>query len=1094
MRFISAVAFWLAVAGVCLAGDVVFTNADFQNKPQQVRSAFVYYLDGPTLTGSNNITRDRVDFKTDLGGYFIITNYYPGNYRIELQGTKTTTTNWFEFPATNGTINGTDPLWSRGPTNGITQVLTVAAGNSIFMPLTASEVIQVFSNGTVLAPWGWVDTSASTTKGLKEALDAQRIGSDLSPGGTPIKVAAGIYFVTNTLVSTSGVNRGFTLVSDAPNTAFLVYAGTKVQPLLRVDGPYGGMKTIVNMRNMVFCSITNMQTNLVELKNIDRASSISGNWFGGWLAAMQDNSGTNISATTNIAGLTPGINTPQHYTNTAIVGIRFDGPFTDEVNIEDNAFTYCACGIDLYSVDHAHVSKNFFNWIGLNSSWATTSPYSIGACIRLPGITNLDLGLGAHNFWQQAVVLDGNHYVNSLAGRMADGDGGYYDNTVAYNESFETVSFSTLLDGNHRFADVNLVGSIAPGNLLNPIARVVYQLIQKYPVYQLMRPAEPERARSFSIVSNYNTLTYSGDLNIGSSNFMVRETLTNFSSFNYNSSTNLTWNATYTNVASPYGAGTAVWTNGGNHLHIVFDPTGNTLSSYSLGLASGHSDAPTLLKQWATYADVPTIPTAPDPLIFGAGLTPDFTDATDNGILIATYVTPFVEVSTSGQFTGNGSGITNIPIASIASPGLIVTNGESQAITVSNAWRIDKTHTLTASNVTALTVAGFDAANQLTNITVGSGLSLSAGLVLSASGSGSDATAWHNTGDSFGSAKFIGTTDNFPFRIKANNAYTAEFRTDGSILFGLLNSDIINVGGTIATAGSILSPFGANTNWNSNQGSILAGNHNQIFSSSGTIAGGSANIIFPSIAGDGNFIGAGNNNITQTNGGFNVLVGGQNNTINTNGAGDTDAIQVFLGGGSGNNISAALASIAGGSFNSISARYGAIPGGANNVVSGQYGFAAGRRAKAVNQGAFVLADSQNADQSSSTTDEYTARFQNGFRIIGPTTYQTKNLTKTSNFSLTSIDSATYVNNSGAGGTVTNTLPAATAGLHYSFVILTAQNMTVQAVGSDTLRNAATASAAGGFANASTIGNSFHLYCPVAGQWLMESVQGTWTLH
>jgi hypothetical protein len=52
------------------------------------------------------------------------------------------------------------------------------------------------------------------------------------------------------------------------------------------------------------------------------------------------------------------------------------------------------------------------------------------------------------------------------------------------------------------------------------------------------------------------------------------------------------------------------------------------------------------------------------------------------------------------------------------------------------------------------------------------------------------------------------------------------------------------------------------------------------------------------------------------------------------------------------------------------------------TASGDYSSATGRRGKAIHQGARVEADSQDADVSSTTTDQFTARFQNGYEFKG----------------------------------------------------------------------------------------------------------------
>lgn len=56
--------------------------------------------------------------------------------------------------------------------------------------------------------------------------------------------------------------------------------------------------------------------------------------------------------------------------------------------------------------------------------------------------------------------------------------------------------------------------------------------------------------------------------------------------------------------------------------------------------------------------------------------------------------------------------------------------------------------------------------------------------------------------------------------------------------------------------------------------------------------------------------------------------------------------------------------------------------GSLTTASGYYSSATGRRGKAIHDGARVEADSQDADVSSTTTDQFTARFQNGYEFKG----------------------------------------------------------------------------------------------------------------
>ena len=54
--------------------------------------------------------------------------------------------------------------------------------------------------------------------------------------------------------------------------------------------------------------------------------------------------------------------------------------------------------------------------------------------------------------------------------------------------------------------------------------------------------------------------------------------------------------------------------------------------------------------------------------------------------------------------------------------------------------------------------------------------------------------------------------------------------------------------------------------------------------------------------------------------------------------------------------------IGGGANNLITGFAATVPGGVDNVASGQFSFAAGRKAKATNDGAFVWADSHAPDK------------------------------------------------------------------------------------------------------------------------------------
>jgi len=101
--------------------------------------------------------------------------------------------------------------------------------------------------------------------------------------------------------------------------------------------------------------------------------------------------------------------------------------------------------------------------------------------------------------------------------------------------------------------------------------------------------------------------------------------------------------------------------------------------------------------------------------------------------------------------------------------------------------------------------------------------------------------------------------------------------------------------------------------------------------------------------------------------------------------------------------------------------------------------------------------------------------------------------KASDFNVDDSDNQAVFTNTGATGQVTATLPAASAGLAFEFVVTVAQNLVVQAATGDTIRVAGSVSTAGGTATANTIGHTLRLVAVDGTQWIATAVNGTWTL-
>jgi hypothetical protein len=348
------------------------------------------------------------------------------------------------------------------------------------------------------------------------------------------------------------------------------------------------------------------------------------------------------------------------------------------------------------------------------------------------------------------------------------------------------------------------------------------------------------------------------------------------------------------------------------------------------------------------------------------------------------------------------------------------------------------------------------------------------------SGNGAGLTnlnAWRlggNAGTTAGT-HFLGTTDNQPLEIKVNGQ--RGLRLEENSGFGAVNiiggslQNVIGggvIGATISGGGTTNAiGFPSINSIYSSFGSVGGGKFNRIapLSEYSTISGGAGNSVGTNSqsstisGGGGGFIGneseycsigGGVGNQIKSQSSLSTIAGGYLNQIGTNsGSG-------VIGGGFANNIysNSTSATIAGGIQNTIgtnsgssvigggannvvtaNANYATIPGGLNNAAT-NHAYAAGRRAKAIHPGAFVWADSTDADFASTTTNQFNLRAAGGLRLsdttpgiyFGTTIRQMLNLWST-NFAIGVQDSTTYFRSDSIfawfrGGQHTNSGPGA----------------------------------------------------------------------
>lgn len=281
-------------------------------------------------------------------------------------------------------------------------------------------------------------------------------------------------------------------------------------------------------------------------------------------------------------------------------------------------------------------------------------------------------------------------------------------------------------------------------------------------------------------------------------------------------------------------------------------------------------------------------------------------------------------------------------------------------------------------------------------------------------------SAWQLTGNAgtVPGTNFLGTTDNQALQIKVNgtralliqpnsngshnivggyaqNAVTAG--AVGATIGGGGTANVINlvtdgygtVGGGVnnragdndanPTNNGYATVGGGISNVAAGQSSTVAGGeYNQATAPKATIGGGSDNLA----SGSQSTIGGGfDNTASGTNatvgGGTLNNAGGQGATIGGGASNTTSADYATIGGGSSNSASGNNSTVGGGSSNSASGSSATVPGGNLNLASGDFSFAAGRRARAIHNGAFVWADSTDADFSSTVANNFRVRATGG---------------------------------------------------------------------------------------------------------------------
>jgi hypothetical protein len=202
-----------------------------------------------------------------------------------------------------------------------------------------------------------------------------------------------------------------------------------------------------------------------------------------------------------------------------------------------------------------------------------------------------------------------------------------------------------------------------------------------------------------------------------------------------------------------------------------------------------------------------------------------------------------------------------------------------------------------------------------------------------------------NSGTTYGT-NFLGTTDEISLTLAVSN--TAALRLEPH-----------------ATSPNVVGGYSGNSVTSGVAGATIGGGGqsglaNSVTDDYGTVGGG----CFLNQAGNGDG--------DTTNAKYATVGGGFFNR-----ASDESAT---VGGGAANTATGQYATVGGGYQNNATGSNATAPGGYDNDATGNYSFAAGRRAKANHQGAFVWADSTDADFSSTAADQFMVQATGGVSL------------------------------------------------------------------------------------------------------------------
>jgi hypothetical protein len=201
-------------------------------------------------------------------------------------------------------------------------------------------------------------------------------------------------------------------------------------------------------------------------------------------------------------------------------------------------------------------------------------------------------------------------------------------------------------------------------------------------------------------------------------------------------------------------------------------------------------------------------------------------------------------------------------------------------------------------------------------------------------------------------------------------AEPVEFRTNGAPALRLESTSSATTG----TALNLVAGFGANAVTAGVAGATIAGG-----GSSSSLCGAGVDPCANRVTDDLGTVGGGAGN--QAGDGAGSTVDRLAATVGGGALNRATGLAATVAGGLSNTASGVEATVGGGLGNTASGQQATVPGGNASEAQGAFSLAAGRRAKALHDGAFVWADATDADFGSTAANQLNVRAAGGARIF-----------------------------------------------------------------------------------------------------------------